>query len=238
MKIIFLVLVIAFSFQANASHEDIHTISVNGVAERGIDPNMAILQIEIWGRAATAKAAQEIQTSLHSKVKASIEKFRLKKEDVRTENYLISPEYVYDQKTSLNKIVGYKVSHQISAIYRKVDDVGNLVDALATNTKGDTGGVNIQNISWDSDKKANVESEALADAVKSARARAEELAKAAGVKIKSVHHIQNYTSTVNAPSVSGRVMSMKLESGGGAAPTELSSGQVKVYVSVLMDFEI
>ncbi len=210
-------------------------IVVNGTAERSIEPNMTVLQIESWGKATSAKTAQETQASQYAKIKNVIEKFKIKKDDFRTENFTVAPEYIYDQKTQSNKITGYRVSHQIGIIYRKTDDVGSLVDALTAVSKNDAGGVNVQNISWDFDKKSVLENTALADAVKSARAKAEELAKAAGVKIKAVHRIQFQTGSAEPV----RPMMMKVRAMDVSdAPTELSAGQVKVTVDVQMEFEI
>ncbi len=213
-----------------------HLIMVNGIAERSVDPNMTVLRIESWGKAPTAKVAQEIQAAQYQKLKAVTEKFKIKKEDVQTENFSISPDYFYDQKTQNNKIVGYRVSHQISLTYRKTEEAGALIDALSTSAKADNGGVSIQSIGWDFDKKNVVEVGALADAVKSARAKAEDLAKAAGVRIKAVHRIQH--SSHSAPPPARPMAEMSMKAMDSSASTEVSSGQIKIRVEVQMEFEI
>ncbi|MBC7465892.1 MAG: SIMPL domain-containing protein [Bdellovibrio sp.] len=234
---IFLVLILGVIVsQSSYATDPIHVIAVNGLAEHAVDPNMTVLQVEVWGKGLTAKAAQEIQIKFYEKVKEAAEKFKIKKEDMQTENFSINPETVYDQKTQSNRITGYRVSHTVSMIYRKVENAGTFIDALAASQKDDKGGVNIQNISWDYDKKSVIESSTLAEAVKAGRAKAEELAKAAGVKIKAVHRVQQYSSTPSVSSrVSGSMMSMKMSE---SAPTELSAGQIKVRVEVQMEFEI
>ncbi|MBC7419997.1 MAG: SIMPL domain-containing protein [Bdellovibrio sp.] len=235
MKSLLIALCVLLSTAAQAADSP-NLIVVNGVAEKSVEPNMTLLQIESWGKANSAKSAQEIQAAQYLKIKSVVEKYKIKKDDFQTENFTVSPEYIYDQKTQSNKINGYRVTHQIGMIYRKTADVGALVDALTSVAKTEGGGVTIQNISWDNDKKIVVENAALADAVKSARAKAEDLAKAAGVKIKSVHRIQ-HSSVADNP---GRPMMMKMRASdtGGSANTELSSGQVKVRVEVQMEFEI
>ncbi|MFZ3230572.1 MAG: SIMPL domain-containing protein [Pseudobdellovibrio sp.] len=237
MKYLIALVLTTFLTRVALAEESIHLIMVNGMAEKAVDPNMTIVQIEIWGKSATAKEAQEIQARLFANVKTAIEKFKIKKEDFQTENFSINPEYFYDQKTQKNKITGYKVTHQVSAIYRRVDDAGVFIDSLATSRKDDTGGVNIQSISWDYDKKTAIESATLTEAVKVARAKAEELAKAAGVKIKSVHRIQHTSQSARVMSSGNNLMSSKA-SFSGSPQTELPSGQVKVQVSVQMEFEI
>jgi uncharacterized protein len=227
---------IIFFGVAGLSSDNPHLILVNGIAERSIDPNMTILQIEAWGKATTAKNAQDIQANLFQKIKTVTEKFKVKKEDLKTENFSVAPDYVYDQKAQVNRIVGYRVSHQVSVIYRKTDDAGALVDALTAVSKADGGGITIQSISWDYDKRSVIEASAVGDAVRSARAKAEDLAKAASTKIKAVHRIQYSSGSVSSPVRPMNEMSLK--SMDSAASTELSSGQVKVRVEVQMEFEI
>lgn len=225
-----------FSLQAN---DNIHLIAVNGVAESTVDPNMVILQIDSWAKAATAKAAQEKQAIQYKRVRSVIEKYKIKEEDYKTESFTVNPDYSYDQKTQKSKVTGFIVNHNVSITFKKVADAGALVDELIATGKQETlSGVSIQNISWDTDKRETYENEAISQAVRGARARAEELAKAAGVKIKAVHRIAHtsYTPQQNFSALSKRRDMMESDASGGG--TELSSGKIKIRVDVQMEFEI
>lgn len=214
---------------------DRHLILVNGSAERTVEPNLVLVRVESWAKAATAKKAQDQQATQYTQFKNSLDRYKIKKEDVKTEGYSVNPEYTYDQKTQTNRITGYRVTHSVSVVYRKVDDVGQFLDSVVV-SKNETSGIGIQSVSWDYDKKAEVESSAIGDAVKDARAKAEQLAKAAGVKIKAVHKIQH---TSYAPPVPQPMFEKAMMMRADAAPaTELSSGQIKVRVDVQMEFEI
>jgi uncharacterized protein len=221
------------------AESSIHLILSNAVVEKTIEPNMVVLTIESWGRSATAKAAQELQKTEYAKIKSTVEKYKIKKEEFKTENFSVNPDYVYDQKTQSNKITGYRVSHQISIIYHKADDVGSLVDALASSGKATTSGVNVQNILWDYDKKEVIETSAINEAVRLARAKAEDLAKAAGVKIKAVHRVQHVSAFPTTSPYSMKAMALSAERvSSDKASTELTGGQIKVRVEVQMEFEI
>lgn len=232
-------LLICLSASSIYASENPHLIAVNGVAESSVDPNMAIIQVDSWAKAPTAKGAQEKQAAQYKKVKAIVEKFKIKEEDFKTESFSVNPEYVYDQKTQKSRINGFIANHNISITFKKVSDVGTLVDELIAAGKHDAqGGVSIQGISWDTDKRDVYESEVIGQAVKGARSRAEELAKAAGVKIKAVHRISHtsYTPQQNFSALSkSREMMQSDASGGG---TEFSSGKIKIRVDVQMEFEI
>lgn len=218
---------------ADATH---HVIEVNGLAERTVEPNMVILRVESWAKASSAKKSQEQQALQFTNFKKSLEKFKIKKEDIQTESYNVNPEYVYDQKTRNNRIEGYRVSHSIVVTYRKVEDAGQFLDEVVT-SKGETSGINVNGVSWDSDKKAEVELSALADAVRNARKRADELAEAAKVKIKGVHKIQHVSYTAPAPRAYMAKAAM-MEMASDTAPTEISGGQIKISVQVNLEYEI
>jgi uncharacterized protein YggE len=234
-KKIIIITVSFFSLVAMAESEH-HVIVVNGLAERTIEPNMVILRVESWAKATSAKKAQEQQALQFTNFKKSLEKFKIKKEDIQTESYNVNPEYVYDQKTRNNRIDGYRVSHSIVVTYRKVEDAGQFLDEVVT-SKGETSGINVNGVSWDSDKKAEAELSALGDAVRNARKRADELAEAAKVKIKGVHKIQHssYNAPVARPYMAKAAM---MEMSADAAPTEVAGGQIKVTVEVNLEYEI
>lgn len=235
MKILIFALVFGM-LPVFAPAADIHLIMVNGVAERSIEPNMLVLRVESWAKAPNAKKAQELQASQYSKLKNSLEKFKIKKEDVQTDSYNVYPEYFYDQKNQTNRIVGYRVSHTFSVIYRNVGTAGDFLDQIVKSA-GDISGVNINGVAWDSDQKAEAELALLKEAVKAAKDRANELAKAAGVTIKATHKIQNNAVIVQGPQPFMEKAATMMMSD-RTAPTELSGGQIKVRAEVQMEFEI
>ena len=231
-----MVMLLAGPLVAAESERAMHLLFVNGVAEKTIEPDMILVRLESWAKSPVAAKAQEQQASQFVKIKNGLEKFKIKREDIQTEAYSVNPEYVYDQKLQQSKINGYRVSHVVLVICRKIDDAGSFLDTMVT-SRGETSGINVQNISWDSSKKSEMEIATLADAVKNARAKAAQLASAAGVEIVAVHRIQHSSATPPNPQpMMFEAASMKM---GGAAPqTELSAGQIKIRVDVQMEFEI
>lgn len=231
-------LVVSLATFASLAHADERLIIVGGSAEKSLDPNMVIMNVEVWSKAPTAKQAQQLAANQYKQVKKTFDDFKIKKEDIQTDNYALNPEYVYDQKTQQNKMVGFRVVNTVMVTIRKVEEAGNFLDALVVEKKGTDSGVNVNNINWDSDQRSKVEVAALTDAVHSAKIKADEIAKAAGVKIKNVARISHGGTSVRPP--------MPIARGGFAmkaamsdnAPTELSAGQIKVRVDVTAEYEI
>ncbi|WP_413586804.1 SIMPL domain-containing protein [Bdellovibrio sp. HCB274] len=211
-------------------------IVVSGSSEKGLDPNMVNMTVEIWSKAQTAKQAQTLAANQFKDVKKVFEEFKIKKEDIQTDNYSLNPEYVYDQKAQANKMVGFRVVQSLMVTLRKVDDAGRFLDALVTEKQTKESGVNVNSINWDSDKRQQAETSALGDAVRATKMKAEEIAKAAGVKIKGVSRISHGTMSNQPPIPVMRNFAMKAMA--DSAPTELSSGQIKVRVEVTAEYEI
>ncbi|NUN05334.1 MAG: SIMPL domain-containing protein [Bdellovibrio sp.] len=211
-------------------------IMVNGVGEKSLDPNMVNLTVEVWSKAPSAKQAQQLAANQFKNIKKSFDDFKIKKEDMQTDSYSLSPEYEYDQKTRQNKMTGFRVSQSLSVTLRKVEDAGNFIDALVSDKKTTDSGVSLNSIAWDSDKRLAAETATLAEAVRAAKIKAEEIAKAAGVRIKGVSKISHTTSAAG-PRPAMREMGLMKMSADSAA-TEVAAGQIKVRVEVIAEYEI
>lgn len=236
IKNIFLavLMIITLNVEAGVAAESV--ISVQGVAERALEPNIVSFTIEVWSKALTAKEAQTKAASQFKFVKKSFEDFKIKKEDIQSLNYSLNPETEYDPKTRQNKLTGFRVSQLLVVSLRKVDDAGSFLDSIVMDKKSLDSGVNLNGILWDSDKKAEVEISVLGDAVRAARQRADEIAKAAGVKISGVSKISHTSASVGPqPMYRSLAFGAVAEK---ANATELASGEVKVRVEVFADYLI
>lgn len=210
-------------------------ISTNGSAEKSMEPNMVIVSIESFGKAGTAKIAQEKQALEFKRIKLVADKYKIKGDDLQTENLSLNQEYSYDQKTQTNKVTGYRVSHQIRLVVKQKDSIGSIIDELSSSNKPDSSGVQIQNIRWDNDNKQSLNGSLINEAVAEAKKKAELLASAAGVKIKGIQSIQFSAPQVNYPMRENMMMAKSLAADSG---TEVSAGSVKVKVDVSMQFKI
>lgn len=234
MKRLFLVGAFLFSLAANA---DDKLIVVSSYAEKAAEPNLVTLNVEIWSKATTAKAAQSLNSSEFQKVKKTLDSFKVKKEDVQTDNYSLNPEYVYDQKLQQNRMVGFRALQILKVTLKKTEDLGSFLDTVVTSASKNDSGVNVNSISWDTSKRQEMELAALGEAVRQGRTKAEELAKAANVRIKGVLMLSHGASGGSPPiPMRGMMKSMAFEAGG--ASTEVMAGQVKVRVDVTAQYEI
>lgn len=232
-------LLLLFAFLVSvSSYADDKLIVVSSFAEKAVEPNMVTLNIEVWSKANSAKQAQALNATEFQKVKKNFDTFKVKKEDIQTDTYSLNPEYVYDQKTQQNKMVGFRALQIMKVTLHKTEDLGAFLDAVVSSASKNESGTNVNSISWDTDKRQQIELSALADAVKNGRAKADELAKAAGVRIKGVSMLSHGVSSSMPPvPMRGMMKAMAFDAGGGAN-TEVMAGQVKVRVDVTAQYDI
>lgn len=216
---------------------DDKVIVVSSSAEKATDPNMVSLNLEVWSKASTGKQAQGLNASEFQKVKKSLDTFKLKKEDIQTDSYSLNPEYNYDQKTQQNRLVGFRAVQVLRVTLRKTEELGSFLDAVVSESKG-ASGVNVNSIEWDTDKRSSLELSALGDAVRNGRAKADELAKAAGVKIKGVSLLSHGVTAPPAAFGTRRKMMDMAVASDSAGGTQVLPGQIKIHVDVTAEYEI
>lgn len=233
MKQFLMATVLTLSFLASFAQAEDRLIIVNGVAEKGLDPNMVQIELGVWSKAGTAKQAQGLAAEAFTQLRKTFDTFKLKKEDIQTTGYNLSPDYEYDEKARRNKLVGYQVNQTLSVVLRNVGDTGNFLDAVSSDKKTNSSGVNVASLNWDSDKRAPATQAALGDAVRAAKLKAEEIAKAAGVKIKNVSKI-SHTTQERGPIMRTFSAAAEMKSSG----TAVEAGQVMVRVEVQAEYEI
>lgn len=216
---------------------EVRLISVTGLVEKSFQPDIVRFTVNVWGKGDSAKKAQASNQAQYEIVKKSIETFKVKKEDVKTVSYYLNPDYVYDQKTNRNNISGYTANQGISITLRKIDDAGPFIDSLTTSSKNNTGGVDVNQLGFDLDKRVDEERALLSEAVEKAYAQAEVLARAAKVKLKGIYRLAPRGANAPVPMYEARALmdSAPMAKGGS---TQLMSGEVKVSAEVSADYMV
>jgi len=227
-------LIVLLGMSVSAVANEVRLISVTGLVEKSFQPDIVRLNVTVWGKGESAKKAQANNQAGYEILKKSMDSFKVKKEDSQTSNYELNPEYVYDQKTNKNNISGYIANQGIVITLRKIEDAGPFLDSITTNSKSMNGGVNVNSLGFDLDKRLDEERALLSDAVKAAEAQAEILARAAKVKLKGIYRLAPRGANPPGPTYGEGMMKSAAMRTNDA--TQLMSGQVKVTGEVTADY--
>lgn len=207
-------------------------ITVTGSATVVVKPDIARLSIGVQTTEATVAGARNSAAEAMTKVQAALKQKGIADKDLQTQNLSITPQYANNPGgTGTPTIRGYQVSNQLQVTVRNLDSASEVLDAAVA-----AGGnaVRVNGISFTVDKPEQFLSQARDEAVKNARARAEVLAKAAGVTLGAARAISESTN-------GGSVVQPRAASSGGAmdAATPVNPGEqtLQLTVSVLYDIK-
>lgn len=214
----------------SASGSTPRTLTVSGAGMISLQPDIATISVGVHTE--TPSAAESVAQN-NAKTQTLIDALKaagVDAKDIQTNNFSIwqNAQYGADGKpTSTN----YAVDNTINLTVRNLGKLGDLLDAAVR-----AGANNVNSIQFDVADKTKAMSDARAEAVKTAKAQAAELATASGVTLGNIQSIQYFDASPN-PVFQGRGLG-----GGGAASPDMAvpinPGQMQITVTVTMAYEI
>ncbi len=209
------------------------SISVTGQGEASGPPDRAQISAGVQTVATTVAQSSRENQAIVEAIMRALGQQGIDEKNIQTSNYSIWPEQQHDpQQTNQIRITGYHVSNVVTIIVEDIDKVGEVLAAVTNAGANSLHGVNFM-----VEDSAALEQRARAAAMADARARADELAKLAGVELGEV-------LTISMPSGGGYPVPMMAGRGGdymmaeAAAVPGISPGQLSVNVQVYVSFAI
>ena len=199
-------------------------IVTSGEGQTRVTPDRATVLVGVQTRALTAAVAGADNARRQKAILDTLKALGIPPEQLMTQNYSVSPEMRYDPNGSNPKVTGYIVSNTVRVELKKMEQVGPVIDASLAKGANQIAGVqfSVSNI-------AEVRRTALADAVRSARADAEVLAKAAG---GSLGPLLEMTSSGSSPRPMMAQMQMRGAEAAGEVSTPVEAGEQIITASV------
>ncbi|MCU0828258.1 MAG: SIMPL domain-containing protein [Tabrizicola sp.] len=214
---------IALASPALAQETPAPMISVTATGTVEAAPDMATLSIGVTTQGDTAAAAMAANSSSVEAVMARLAAAGIEARDMQTSNLSLYPNWSDGSSTAA--VVSYVVSNQLTIRIRQLDSLGTVLDAAITDGANTLNGLTFGLA--DPDPAMN---EARKAAVAEARARAELLAEAAGVKLGKIVAITEGSAwTDPAPMFRAEV---------SAAPVPVAGGELGLSASVIVQYEI
>ncbi len=211
---------------SGTSQEQPHTISVTGNGVAYGKPDIATAQIGVQSRNADpAQAVDDANTKMNAIVTA-LKGLGIDEKDIQTTNFSVSAQQDVDPETGKVKdTFTYVVDNTVSVTVRDLSKVGDVLGKAVGAGANSIYGVNFS-VSDQSALEAAARDKAMADA----KARAEQLAKAAGVTLDKPMTISEYSSGP-IPYTADYKSAPALGVGGGG-PVPVSTGQIQVNLQV------
>lgn len=199
-----------------------------GEATVMVKPDVAILSVGATAQAATAAAAQAQVAERIERMLAQARALGFADKDIATAGYSISPLYAYDDGKAPT-ITGYQATQMLTLRLRAIAEAGRALDALVQND-----GATNASIAFTLEDPKAAQAEARRLAVEDARAKAEAMARTAGVSLGGAIAISD-TTPVAIPYAEKRY---DLAAPVPAPATQIPVGELDVVVHVQVQFAI
>ena len=211
----------------------IPVLTVSGSGNARVAPDEATVRLGVVAQAPTARAAQDQVNKVANAVLDAIRKQGVPADDIQTSGLSLSPLYSQNRSGAENqapKITGYQASNSVTVRLDDLTKVGPVIDA------GLSAGANtLDGVEFGLRNDEAARGQALADAARAARAKAETLAKALGLRLGEILEVAEGGISVSPPPMprfSRMAMAESMDS------TPVSAGQVGVTASVTIRYRI
>jgi uncharacterized protein YggE len=207
------------------------SVRASGEAVVQVKPDIARIDFGVTSQAATAQQAAAQNAKNLDAVLAALRRIMGPKADVRTISYSLTPNYRYPREGGKPEITGYTANNVVQATTGELDTVGKLIDAATQ-----AGANNIHRLHFSLRDEQAVRAQALAEAARKARANAEAIAAALGVKVVRIFTAQAGGGPVIP--LQREMMARAAAMAEAAPPTPIESGTIEVRATVSLVLEI
>ena len=207
-------------------------IWVSGTGKVAVTPDIVTLRLGVAAQAETVAQAQSQAAEAMNAVMAALTDSGVDDKDIQTQYFSISQVTRWDRETEEEIVVGYRVTNMVTAKIREIDKAGPIIDAVAA-AGGDFTRINSIDFSVD-DPTAYYE-EARQKAMADARAKAEQLAELAGVKLGKPTYI---SEGAVVPPIYPRGVYEEAGIPAPVPPTPISPGEIELSLTLQVAYAI
>ncbi len=197
-------------------------LTVNGMAEVSVAPDLAVLTAGVTTTAKTAREASEANAKAMTAVMTAVKNAGVAERDVQTARLSLQP--VRENRNGAIRISGFQASNQVTIKIRDLGKPSAVIDALVAAGANDISG--LQFMVAEPSKALDQGREA---AIADARRKAEIYARAANVRLGSAVNISEQGNATPRPF---------LMRSAAAASTPVSPGEETLQVSVSVSYAL
>lgn len=219
--------------QVAATQKDKETITISATGEVDSKPDLAVANISVTTEGRDSQAVQEQNTKKINKVTTYLKDNGIAEDDIKTQNYNLYPRYDYFDGSQV--LSGYTLFQTVSIKMRDLDKVGEIVKGVVQN-----GANTIDSLNFTIDKPNDIKQEARKLALENAKAKAQELAKVAGLSLGKIRSFSESGDIAPPlfPYYNAESRSAGMGGGDTAAAPDVQPGSTKVSATVYVTFEL
>ncbi|MEZ5391450.1 MAG: SIMPL domain-containing protein [Bryobacterales bacterium] len=203
-------------------------LRTTGTATVKVAPDEARITIGVVTQAPTAEQAARQNAAQVDQVLEAVRAEIGDAGKLKTNNYSIFPEYNRPSRDgSAPEISGYRAQNMIEATLHDIAKVAAVIDVATKN-----GSNQVQGVNFGIRDETELRAKALQEAAQKARANANALAQALGLKVRRIVSVEEGGPTVVQPYRRAMPMAMAAD-----VSTPIEAGEVEVQATVTMTVE-
>jgi uncharacterized protein YggE len=204
-------------------------IWVTGEGKVTVVPDVAVLSLGVEAQADTVEQAQSEASAAMFAVTKELDSHGVADRDIKTQHFSIYPVRRWVPEREEEVLVGYRVNNMVTAKVREVEATGAIIDAV-TRAGGDY--FRMDSISFTVDDPTTYHKEAREKAMADAKAKAEQLANSAGVRLGEPTYISESAGAIPMPRISFA------EAAPVPAAPSISPGETEILLTVQVAYSI
>jgi uncharacterized protein YggE len=208
---------------------EVPILTVSGSGQARVAPDEATVRLGVLAQAPTAREAQGQVNRSAQAVLDALRKLGVPAERIQTTGLSLNPQYAQGRPDEGPRITGYQAANTVSVRLDDLAKVGPAIDAgLAS------GANNLDGVDFGLRDDGAAKAAALADAVRSARVKAEALARALKVRLVEILEVAEGGVSISPPPTPfrGRALAAAM------VATPVSAGELGVEASVTIRWRI
>ena len=222
-----------------AEEKDVATVSVSAESSVKIEPDMAEIAFSVDTTNADAAEAEKENSEKTDAVQAALSALGIDGMEVSTSDYSMSPVYDYNNTDEEGNpaLTGYEVTTTLSVTGIGVDDAGKVI------SEGVKAGINnVQYVNFLSSNYDEAYDQALAQAMKDCRRKADVIAEAAGLKVIRATWIdegyQDTSAKYETRSYAANEVMEAYDASSADSSRTLTPGQLEITASVSVEYSL
>ena len=224
-KALFIVSILFITMSYGQEVKPTPQINVSGEGKVKVIPDEATIAVTVETKGNNAKEVKKQNDIKIEAVLKFIKKMNLAPADFKTQRVALNPQYDYEKKKH-----SYNATQTIEILLRDLSKYDELMEGVV-----DQGINRIDNVTFQSSKMAQYESEARKLAIKEAKMKAEDYVSVLGQKVGAAFTITDNSQTYNPRPMYAAMKSM--ESSDMSAPREtLAVGEINITANVTVTF--
>ncbi|AME03162.1 SIMPL domain-containing protein [Selenomonas sp. oral taxon 136] len=206
------------------------TITIGGTGTAYVAPDTAEITVGVVTEEADAARTHAENAAQTARVHNAVRALGVADRDIQTVHYDFSQRY--DMRDgSRSEVIGYTAQNSVVITVRDLNNVGKIIDVALAN-----GANRIDSLNFTASDTSAAKNEALTDAVRGAKEKAQAVASALGVRLVRIANV--YADTQADMPRNENYMPMMMAKGASAAATPIAPGELSVAATVNVTYVV